>query len=121
MDNYTTVDCLSFFDSDVTCLLIHLFIYLLIYLLTYSIIQLFNYLNLNFLAGEFAEADIAIIVDDVINHPPQFLQKTYIASLEENALEGTALKFVGGFDRVQDFDKVHEKQILIIFSNIKQG
>jgi hypothetical protein len=34
------------------------------------------------------------------------LQKTYIASLEENALEGTALKFVGGFDRVQDFDKV---------------
>ena len=78
----------------------------------YSIIQ---YLIIKFskfskfLAGEFAEADIAIIVDDVINHPPQFLQKTYIASLEENALEGTALKFVGGFDRVQDFDKVKTK------------
>ena len=57
--------------------------------------------------GEFAEADIAIVIDDVINHPPQFLQKTYIASIDENALEGTTLSFVGGFDRVQDFDKVH--------------
>ena len=84
---------------------------MLTYLFTYSIIQLFDYLIIyfDFLAGEFAEADIAIIVDDVINHPPQFLQKTYIASLEENALEGTALKFVGGFDRVQDFDKVKTK------------
>ena len=90
-----------------TCLLI----YLLIYLFTNSIIQIFNYSNSNFLVGEFAEADIAIIVDDVINHPPQFLQKTYIASLEENALEGTALKFVGGFDRVQDFDKVKNKYL----------
>ena len=77
--------------------------------MTHLFIHLFNYSNLNFLVGEFAEADIAIIVDDVINHPPQFLQKTYIASLEENALEGTALKFVGGFDRVQDFDKVKNK------------
>ena len=59
-----------------------------------------------FATGEFAEADIAIIVDDVINHPPQYLQKSYIASLEENAFEGTALTFVGGFDRIQDFDKV---------------
>lgn len=57
-------------------------------------------------SGESAEADIAIIIDDVINHPPQFLQKTYIASLAENSPEGTTLNFVAGFDRVQDFDKV---------------
>ena len=93
------------------CLLPKLLTCLLIHLVIYSIIQLFDYSNLNFLAGEFAEADIAIVVDDVINHPPQFLQKTYIASLEENALEGTALKFVGGFDRVQDFDKVKNKYL----------
>lgn len=27
--------------------------------------------------GDSSEADIAIIIDDVINHPPQFLQKRY--------------------------------------------
>ena len=31
---------------------------------------------------------------------------SYIASIEENSAEGTTLSFVGGFDRVQDFDKV---------------
>ena len=28
--------------------------------------------------GESSEVDIAIIIDDVINHPPQFLQKRYV-------------------------------------------
>ena len=38
---------------------------------------------------------------------------SYIATLEENAPEGTALSFVGGFDRVQDFDKVTEMSSLL--------
>ena len=64
-------------------------------------------LNENGMAtGDKSEVDVAVVIDDVINHPPQFLQKSYIASIEENSAEGTTLSFVGGFDRVQDFDKV---------------
>lgn len=66
--------------------------------------------------GEATNADIAIIIDDVLNHPPQFLQKSYIASIEENAAEGTTLQFVAGFDKVQDFDKVSVVQCTIISS-----
>ena len=41
---------------------------------------------------------------NVLKRPIQF--NNIIATLDENAPEGTALTFVGGFDRVQDHDKV---------------
>lgn len=66
-------------------------------------------------SGETTNADIAIIIDDVLNHPPQFLQKSYIASIDENSAEGTTLEFLAGFDKVQDFDKVSKSTELHYF------
>ena len=28
--------------------------------------------------GDKSEIDVAVVIDDVINHPPQFLQKRYL-------------------------------------------
>ena len=28
--------------------------------------------------GDKSEVDVAVVIDDVINHPPQFLQKKYL-------------------------------------------
>jgi hypothetical protein len=40
---------------------------------------------------------------------------SYITLLDENSPEGSPLKFVGGFDRVQDFDKVSSAAMLLFY------
>ena len=60
----------------------------------------------NRLIDQISSVEIAIIIDDAINRPPRFLQSLYITSVEENAEEGTKLKFEGGLDQVEDLDKV---------------
>eukprot|EP00095_Tigriopus_kingsejongensis_P012458 maker-scaffold696_size110080-snap-gene-0.13 protein:Tk12458 transcript:maker-scaffold696_size110080-snap-gene-0.13-mRNA-1 annotation:"cad86_drome ame: full" len=52
-----------------------------------------------------AEVEVAVIIDDVINSKPRFLQNNYITNLKENAIEGTKLVFDGDLDIVEDIDK----------------
>eukprot|EP00094_Tigriopus_californicus_P003115 TCALIF_02997-PA protein Name:"Similar to Cad86C Cadherin-86C (Drosophila melanogaster)" AED:0.15 eAED:0.15 QI:164/0.72/0.58/1/1/1/12/0/720 len=52
-----------------------------------------------------AEVEVAVIIDDVINSKPRFLQNHYTTNLEENAIEGTVLVFSGDLDIVEDTDK----------------
>ena len=57
--------------------------------------------------------DIAIIVQDQTNDPPEFNQKSYVAHLSENAPVGTALYFGDGqLPQVTDHDQVRPKQFL---------
>ena len=60
----------------------------------------------NRLVDQISSVEIAIIIDDAINRPPRFLQSLYITNIEENAEEGTKLKFEGDLDKVEDPDKV---------------
>ena len=51
--------------------------------------------------------DVAIIVQDQTNDPPQFSQKSYVTHLAENAPVGTALYFGDGqLTQVTDRDQV---------------